>query len=209
MIIMKHITVVIGLVLCITALGCITGPDDDTKVNTMTDLTDKTILMVVAPSNFRDEELFVPKEFFEKNGIKVVVASKEEGIASGMLGGSINVDIRVNDADASDYDAVVFVGGSGVDSQRLYDDPGYLKLAKDANDAGKLVCAICLGPMIPANAGLLSGRNATVFTSGVSYIKERGATYTGTPVTRDGRIITAEGPGAAEEFAETIIKAFE
>ena len=175
----------------------------------MTDLTDKTILMVVAPFNFRDEELFVPKEFFEKNGIKVVVASKEEGIANGMLGGSINVDVRVSDADASDYDAVVFVGGSGVDSQMLYDDPGYLKLAKDTNDAGKLICAICLGPMIPANAGLLSGRNATVFISGVSYIEERGANYTGAPVTRDGRIITAEGPNAAEEFAETITKALE
>jgi protease I len=206
MIIMKYITVVIGLVLCIPALGCIAGPDDDTKVNTM---TDKTILMVVAPFNFRDEELFVPKEFFEKNGIKVVVASKEEGIANGMLGGSINVDVRVSDADASDYDAVVFVGGSGVDSQMLYDDPGYLKLAKDTDDAGKLVCAICLGPMIPANAGLLSGRNATVFISGVSYIEEKGANYTGAPVTRDGRIITAEGPNAAKEFAETITKALE
>ena len=203
---MKYITVVIGLVLCIPALGCITGPDDDTKVNTM---TDKTILMVVAPFNFRDEELFVPKEFFEKNGIKVVVASKEEGIANGMLGGSINVDIRVSDADASDYDAVVFVGGSGVDSQMLYDDPGYLKLAKDTDDAGKLICAICLGPMIPANAGLLSGRNATAFISGVSYIEERGANYTGASVTRDGRIITAEGPNAAEEFAETVVKALE
>ena len=105
----------------------------------MTDLTDKTILMVVAPLNFRDEELFVPKEFFEKKGINVIVASRDGGVATGMLGGSINVDIRVSDADASNYDAVVFVGGSGIDSQVLYEDPGYLKLAKDANDADKLV----------------------------------------------------------------------
>jgi protease I len=83
----------------------------------MTDLTDKTILMVVAPLNFRDEELFVPKEFFEKKGINVVVASGDSGVATGMLGGSINVDIRVSDAVARDYDAVVFVGGSGVDSR--------------------------------------------------------------------------------------------
>ncbi len=183
--------------------------DDNIKVNTMTDLTDKTILMVVAPLNFRDEELFIPKEFFEKNGINVVSASRDVGIAIGMFGGSINVDIRVSDAVASDYDAVVFVGGSGVDSQMLYDDPGYLKLANDANDADKLVCAICLGPMIPANAGLLSGRSVTVFSSGVSYIEEKGAKYTGAPVTRDGRMITGEGPDAAEEFAKTIVKALE
>lgn len=175
----------------------------------MTDLTDKTILMVVAQHNFRDEELFVPKEFFEKKGINVVVASKDGGVATGMLGGSVSVNVRVSDAVASNYDAAVFVGGSGVDSQMLYEDPGYLKLANDANDANKLVCAICLGPMIPANAGLLSGRNATVFISGRSYIEEKGAKYTGAPVTRDGRIITGEGPDAAEEFAEAIVKALE
>jgi len=175
----------------------------------MTNLTDKTILMVVAQHNFRDEELFVPKEFFEKRGITVVVASQDGGVATGMLGGSVNVNVRVSDADASNYDAVVFVGGPSIDSQMLYKDPGYLKLAKGANDAGKLVCAICLGSMIPANAGILLGRNATVFISGVSYIEEKGAKYTGAPVTQDGKIITGAGPDAAEEFAETIVKALE
>ncbi|RZN34199.1 MAG: DJ-1/PfpI family protein [Methanosarcinales archaeon] len=175
----------------------------------MTDLTDKTILMVVAQHNFRDEELFIPKEFFEKKGINVVVASKDSGVATGMLGGSVNIDVSVSDADTSKYDAVVFVGGPSIDSQMLYKDPGYLKLAKDASDAGDLVCAICLGSMIPANAGLLSGKNATVFISGRSYIEEKGATYTGAPVTRDGKIITGEGPDAAEEFAKTIVKALE
>ena len=175
----------------------------------MTNLTDKTILMVVAQHNFRDEELFVPKEFFEKKGINVVVASKESGVATGMLGGSVNIDVRVSDADTNKYDAVVFVGGPSIDSQMLYEDQGYLKLAKDASNAGDLVCAICLGSMIPANAGLLSGKNATVFISGRSYIEEKGATYTGAPVTQDGKIITGEGPDAAEEFAKTIVKALE
>lgn len=213
---MKYIAVIIGLVLCIPALGCITGPEtqpehdiehDDTKVSTMKNLSNKTILMVIAPSNFRDEELFVPKGLFEKNGATVVIASKNTGTAKGMLGGTASVDISVSAVDVNDYDAVVFIGGSGVDSHRLYEDQGYLKLAADADAAGKIIGAICLGPMIPAGAGLLSGRNVTVFISGVSYIEEKGANYTGAPVTMDGGIITAEGPNAAEEFAQMITEA--
>ena len=206
MIIMKYAAAIAGLMLCVSASGCITG-HNNTKVSTMTDMSNKTILMVIAPSNFRDEELSIPKEFFEKNGAEVVIASKKKGTARGMLGKIISIDLLVSDVDVSDYDALVFVGGSGVESHKLYEDPAYLKLATDADAAGMIIGAICLGPMIPANAGLLSGRNATVFESGVSYITDRGANYTGAGVTQDGRIITGEGPHAAEEFARTIAEA--
>ncbi|MEA3283251.1 MAG: DJ-1/PfpI family protein [Euryarchaeota archaeon] len=204
-------TVVACLMLCISvsASGCITedtntNNTNDNEVHKMIDLSNNTILMVIAPSDFRDEELFVPKEFFEKNGAEVVIASEKTGTAKGMLGGTTPIDLSVSDADSSNYDAVVFVGGSGIESHKLYENGGYLKLATDASSSGKIIGAICLGPMVPAAAGILSGKNATVFESGTSYITGKGAKYTGAEVTRDGRIITGEGPHAAEEFARMI-----
>ena len=170
----------------------------------MADLSNKTILMVIAPSDFRDEELFVPKDFFEKSGAEVVIASEKKGTARGMLGRTASVDLSASEVDISDYDAVVFVGGSGVESHKLYENEAYLKLAADADSSGKVIGAICLGPMVPAGAGILSGKNATVFESGTSYITGKGANYTGAEVTMDGRIITGEGPHAAEEFARTV-----
>ncbi len=173
----------------------------------MTDLSNRTILMVVAPLNFRDEELFVPKEFFEKNGAKVVIASEKRGTVNGMLGGTASADLSVSEVNSGDYDAVIFVGGSGVDSHRLYENSSYLKVAMDADSAGRIVGAICLGPMILAGAGLLSGRKASVFMSGAPYIEEKGATHTGASVTRDGRIITAAGTHSIDEFEEAIADA--
>ncbi len=173
----------------------------------MTDLSNKTILMVIAPSDFRDEELFVPKEFFEKTGAEVVIASENKGIAKGMLGGTAPVDLSVSEVDINDYDAVVFVGGSGVESHKLYENDAYLKLAADADSSGKVIGAICLGPMVPAAAGVLSGKNATVFETGASYITGKGANYTGAEVTRTGRIVTGEGPNAVEEFARAVAEA--
>ena len=180
---------------------------DDNEAHKMTDLSNKTILMVIAPSDFRDEELFVPKEFFEKNGAEVAVASEKKGTAKGMLGGTAPVDLSVSEVDISNYDAVVFVGGSGIELHKLYENGAYLKLAADADSSGKIIGAICLGPMVPAAAGILSGKNATVFESGISHITVKGAKYTGAEVTRDGRIVTGEGPHAAEEFARTVAEA--
>ncbi|MEA1896021.1 MAG: DJ-1/PfpI family protein [Euryarchaeota archaeon] len=211
---MRYGTVVACLMLCISvsASGCITEYTDtdntnntnDNEVHKMIDMSNKTILMVIAPSDFRDEELFVPKEFFEKNGAEVVIASENTGTAKGMLGGTTPIDLSVSDANISDYDAIIFVGGSGIKSHKLYENKAYLKLAADTSSSGKIIGAICLGPMVPAAAGILSGKNATVFESGAAYITGKGANYTGAVVTRDGRIITGEGPHAAEAFAQMI-----
>ena len=216
MINMNYIAVIASMVLCISvsASGCITEDNDtndthDNEVRKMIDLSNKTILMVIAPSDFRDEELFVPKEFFEKNGAEIVIASEKKGTARGMLGGTAPVDLSVTEVDISDYDAVVFVGGSGIESHKLYENEAYLKLATDASSSEKVIGAICLGPMVPAGAGILSGKDATVFESGAAYITGKGANYTGAGVTRDGRIVTGEGPHAAEEFARMVAGALD
>ena len=186
-----------------------TDDTDDTEMSTMMDLSNKTILMVIAPSDFRDEELFVPKEFFEKNGAEIVIASEKKGTAKGMLGGTTPIGLSMSEVVISDYDAVVFVGGTGIESHKLYENDAYLKLATDAESSGKIIGAICLGPMVPAAAGILSGKNATVSESGTSYITGKGANYTGAEVTRDGRIITGVGPHAAEEFARMVARALD
>ena len=213
---MRYRTVVACLMLYISvsASGCITEDNDtnytdnnDNEVHKMIDLNNKTILMVIAPSDFRDEELFVPKEFFEKNGAEIVIASENKGTSKGMLGGTTPIGLSISEVVISDYDAVVFVGGTGIESHKLYENEAYLKLATDAESSGKIIGAICLGPMVPAAAGILSGKNATVSESGTSYITGKGANYTGAEVTRDGRIITGVGPNAAEEFARTVSKA--
>lgn len=40
----------------------------------------------------------------------------------------------------------------------------------------------------------------------ISILKSNGAEYSGERITIDGRIITGDGPEAAEEFGNTIVK---
>jgi putative intracellular protease/amidase len=60
---------------------------------TMSKLQGKKILMIIASQNFRDEELFKPRELFIKEGMEVILASSSLEVSRGMLGGTAKPDI--------------------------------------------------------------------------------------------------------------------
>ena len=165
----------------------------------------KKAVMIIAQSNFRDEELLKPKEVLEKSGITVTVASSSLKEATGMLGAKVKPNVLFTNINVADYDAVIFVGGSG--ASEYWDNPTAHKIANDANNAKKIVGAICIAPVTLANAGLLANKKATTFSSTVNEIKSAGAKYTGADVERDGNIVTATGPAVAQKFGEAIAKA--
>lgn len=165
----------------------------------------KKAVMIIAEKDFRDEELLQPKEILEKNGIEVKVASTTLKEAKGVLGAKVKPDILVSDIKINDFDAVIFVGGAG--SSQYWDDPVAHKLAQGAVNKDKIIAAICIAPVTLAKAGLLKGKRATVWSSESGQLESAGADYTGEPVEKDGKIITAAGPFAGREFAEEIVEA--
>lgn len=171
----------------------------------MVDLKGKKILMVVAPNNFRDEELKEPQAIFSRSGAEVTIASKGVKRATGMFGAAVDVDIELAEVSADVYSAVVFVGGSGSDV--YFNDPQAHALAVNAFEAGKIVAAICIAPSTLANAGLLKGKKATAFSSAKDNLVQKGAIFTGAAVERDGKIITGNGPDAADAFGNAVASA--
>jgi len=161
--------------------------------------------MIISQDNFRDEELLESKAALEKAGIEVKVASVSLNIAKGSRGAEVKPDITFSSINIKDFDAVIFVGGAG--AIRYWDDPLAHKLVKDAINSNRIVGAICIGPVTLAKAGILAGKRATVFPSGIEQLKAAGAIYTAGKVEKDGNIITASGPDAAEAFGEEIAKA--
>jgi protease I len=175
------------------------------KIEEGINLSGLKVVMIIAEKDFRDEELQKPKEILEKYGAKVIIASSTTNIATGMLGMKIKPDILINEIKVEEYDAIIFVGGSG--ASQYWNDPIAHSIAKEAIKKDKILCAICIAPVTLANAGVLQGKKATVWPSEAERIKNMGAIYTGANVEIDGKIITANGPAAAEEFGEAIAKA--
>lgn len=167
------------------------------------------IAMVIAFRNFRDEEYFIPREIFQRAGAKITTVSTAIGNAIGIHGGEAGVQLTLEDVRASDYDAIVFIGGAG--AKNLAENEDALRVVKEAAAAEKVLGAICIAPAILARAGILFGKKATVWSSSmdksaVRILREEGALYKEGPVIIDGKIITANGPEAAREFAQKIVE---
>lgn len=168
------------------------------------------ILMVVPPENYRDIELEVPQKHFQGKGFEVKVASTRKGECKGADGGTVNADFALGEVDADAYDAVVFVGGPG--TLMIRNDPAAIELAKNAAAEGKVVGAICWACTTLAKAGVLRGKKATVWVGNDAeygmdtekVMEKFGAEYQEKGVVVDGKFVTADGPGSAQEFAEAI-----
>ncbi len=171
--------------------------------------TMKKILLVIAFKNFRDEEYFIPKGVFEKDGFQTKTASTKEGTALGLFGGEADVDLVADEIKVKEFDAVVFVGGPG--TLEYLDNESFYRIAREAKKESILLGAICIAPVVLANSGVLAEKKATVWTSqmdkkAISILKDGEALYQNEDVVCDGKIITARGPEVAEKFAEEIVQ---
>lgn len=122
---------------------------------------------------------------------------------TGAHGIAVRCDITDAQAVTDGLNMVVLPGGM----------PGTLNLGKSPivracaeycvkND--KWLAAICAAPSALGRFGLIEGKKVTCYPGFESQLG--GAVHTGGRVVRDGRLITAIGPGAALEFALDIVR---
>ncbi len=173
-----------------------------------TRLAGKTVLMVIPPTQFRDEEFFGPKKQLEDEGAKVLVGSTSARTCHGMSGGTVQAQVSVADAKADDYHALVICGGSSV-PEFLWNDKKLPELASAMAAAGKVVAAICLSTVVLAKAKLLADKNATVYflPQAIQELKAAGAKYVKEPLVLHGNIILAEGPPESSKWGQAICAA--
>lgn len=178
-------------------------------------MTEKTlngtrVLMIIAPEDFRDEELLEPKQILTEAGAQVTVASTRAGEATGMLGASVKPDAVVDNLKSADYHAVVVVGGMGSPTH-LWQHKHVHNLLKETHAAGRVVGGICLSGAVLANAGVLNGKRATVWATDESLaaLSAGKAQYVKEHVVQDGNVVTADGPEAAPEFGQTLVRALQ
>ena len=165
----------------------------------------KKAVMIIAQNGFRDEELLQPKKILEAEGILVKIASNSPDEARGMLGARVKPDLILQDINIGDLDAIIFVGGIG--ASIYWDEPLAHRIANDSYANNKIVAAICIAPVTLAKAGLLKNKKATVWPSEAGKLKSAGADYTAADVEKDGNVITASGPSAANAFGRAIAAA--
>jgi len=163
------------------------------------------ILFIIAREGFRDEEYDIPRRRLEREGHTVVTASTAIGRATGKLGMPAEVEIALPDVEIGEYAGVACIGGPG--SPQFWDDHLVHDLLRQAGRLGLVVAGICSAAVTLARSGVLASRRATVWPGDGEIFAPLVGEYTAARCEVDGKFITADGPAAAEAFAEALCTA--
>lgn len=170
----------------------------------------KRIALVIASVGYQPIEYGTPKRILEGAGFEVVTVSDKLGRAiSKDETISTSVDCVIADVDVTAYDGLFFIGGPGA-LTHLDTEISYHVLTRWQH-RGKPYGAICVSPRILAHAGVLQGKKATGWDEDgelTEIFEQYGVQYLRKDVVVDGNVITANGPGAASEFATEILNVY-
>jgi protease I len=120
---------------------------------------------------------------------------------------SIEVPVNVNVADANpdDYDALVVPGGvMNPDHMRTNND--CINFAKSFLETGKPVAAICHGPQLLIETGLLRGRKMTSYPSVKTDLINAGVKWYDKEVVVDNGLVTSRSPKDLEAFNKKLLE---
>ena len=200
----------ISIVFLLTACSLFESSYDNEEKNMMPleSNLNQRVALVVAPQGFQDLEYENTKKALEAGGLKVVTVSSYGEKAQGKFGQIVKIERSLFDLDPDRFGALVFVGGPGAGD--YIEDPEVHQIVRQFVEKDKILGAICLAPVILAEAEVLAGRQATVWTSSdnqwtLETLKEKGAEYVDQAVVIDSRIVTANGPFAAEKFGQALV----
>jgi 4-methyl-5(b-hydroxyethyl)-thiazole monophosphate biosynthesis len=166
-----------------------------------------TKVLVLATDGSEDIELVTSVDILRRASLTTVIAALDSNTKkiTCALGLNIIPDASLDAIDPAEFDALLLPGGSK-GAKTFTESPRVQQLIKQMHGAGKLVSAICAGPMALAKSGILRGRHATIYPGLEGVLDEGGAVVKHEQVVHDGNVVTGRGPGAAIPFALKVVQ---
>jgi protease I len=119
----------------------------------------------------------------------------------------IKVDRLVEEADPSEYDALMIPGGVGNPDQ-LRGDENVVSFVRELFEEGKPAAAICHGPWVLVEAGIARGRTLTSWPTLQTDIRNAGGNWVDKEVVVDGNLVTSRKPDDIPAFDDKMIELF-
>ena len=190
------------------SLAFISGMD---ILNSKNKLSGKRVA-ILSEEGFEESELFDPKQALEEAGANVKVISPNKnaeikGWSKGEWGKSVKVDVKLDSANAEDYDAIMLPGGV-MNPDKLRMNQKAVDFVKAFVNAGKPIAAICHGPQTLIETGVLAGKTLTSWASLKTDIQNAGATWVDQEVVVDNGLVTSRKPDDIPAFNKKMIEEF-
>ncbi len=164
---------------------------------------------ILATDGFEQSELFEPKKAVENEGAAVHIISLKDGEIKGWneddWGKKISVDVKIENAKAEDYDALVLPGGV-MNPDSLRTDENVLDFVRAFFEQKKPVAAICHAPWTLINAEVVEGREMTSYHTIRRDLENAGAKWTDKEVVVDNGLVTSRKPDDLPAFCDKLIE---
>ncbi|MEO6290536.1 MAG: type 1 glutamine amidotransferase domain-containing protein [Ginsengibacter sp.] len=164
---------------------------------------------ILTENGFEEIELTSPKKALEDRGFKVDIVSpqKEKVKAWDVDHWSIElpVDVNISEADPDDYDALMIPGGV-INPDKMRINKECVAFAESFLKAGKPVAAICHGPQLLIETGLLDGKKMTSYPSIKTDLQNAGANWQNKEVVVDKGLVTSRSPKDLEAFNKKMLE---
>ncbi|HEU5372674.1 MAG TPA: type 1 glutamine amidotransferase domain-containing protein [Gaiellaceae bacterium] len=166
---------------------------------------------IIAADMVEQVELVEPRKALEAAGAKTELLSIKPGTIQGFnhfdKADEHKVDKLVEEADASDYDALLIPGGVGNPDQ-LRADENVVQFTRHFFEQGKPVAAICHGPWVLVEAGAVKGRKLTSWPSLQTDIRNAGGNWVDEKVVVDEGLVTSRKPDDIPAFNSKMVEEF-
>lgn len=174
----------------------------------MANLDGRTVA-ILATQGFEQAELLEPRRALEQAGATVRVVSPETGRIRAWnetdWGDEVDVDVKLSDARADDYDALVLPGGV-MNPDKLRMDRDAVRLVRAFFEAGKPVAAICHAPWLLVEADVADGRRLTSYASLRRDLENAGADWVDEEVVVDNGLVTSRNPDDLPAFNRKMVE---
>ncbi|MEU8896344.1 type 1 glutamine amidotransferase domain-containing protein [Nocardia sp. NPDC048505] len=170
------------------------------------------VLIATSNTGVERDELVVPLGQLRALGAQVIhAAPKNEGVQTFRHDTQpdevLQPDTTLADVEVGNFEVLVVPGGT-VNADKLRIEEHALALAKDFAGAGKPIAAICHGPWLLVEAGLLPGKTLTSYPSLRTDITNAGGKWVDESMVRSDEdgwpLITSRNPGDLGDFIEGI-----
>jgi protease I len=156
-------------------------------------------------AEFEDSELAVPIQRLREAGHQVeILGTRAHEQLEGKRGSEkVTTDAAVDERRADQYDALLIPGGHSPDKLRM--EPRIVRFVRDFAATGRPIAAICHGPQLLIEAGLVEGVRMTSWPSVRTDLRNAGAQFVDDQVVEDGQFITSRKPQDLEAFSKALL----
>ena len=164
---------------------------------------------ILTEHGFEEVELSAPKKALEEAGVTVHVISPQQGTVKAWdhdhWSIEVPVDVPLNQANPEDYDMLVLPGGV-LNPDQLRTNKDCVAFAQHFIEQGKPLAAICHGPQLLIETGMINMRKMTSTPAIKTDLVNAGVLWEDKEVEVDNGLVTSRGPKDLPAFNKKMLE---